>query len=151
MHKDKQVAQHAHHQPKPSRAPIKHSTAAQALPRINMVFPTPCSMPHRNPPHILIPRTQTTLDKYWTRKQTIPHTHAATTTKTHTRTPPSLNKETDPTPYRHPAIHAVTFNTRGMHNTILNLHRILNTTTKPIIIYHTEVNIAKSSQYGGKS
>jgi hypothetical protein len=49
-----------------------------------------------------------------------------------------LNKETGPKTYRHPAIHAVTFNTRGMHNTILDLNRILNSITKPSILYLTE-------------
>jgi len=51
-----------------------------------------------------------------------------------------LNKETDPKTYRHPAIHAVAFNTRGVHNNILDLHRILNSKTKPTILYLTETS-----------
>jgi len=94
-------------------------------------------MPHRHPPPISIPLTQTRLDKYWTRKNTIPH-KPQPTIETHTTPQPNLNKETDPIPYRHPAIYAVTFNTRGMHTTILNLHRILNSKSKPTILYLTE-------------
>ena len=40
--------------------------------------------------------------------------------------------------YRHPPIKAVTFNTRGMHSTILDLHHLLNTQSKLIIIHLTE-------------
>ena len=37
-----------------------------------------------------------------------------------------------------PTIITVTFNTMGMHNTILDLHHILSTPTKPTILHLTE-------------
>ena len=40
--------------------------------------------------------------------------------------------------YRYPPIKAVTFNTRGMHTTVLDLHNLLNTQTKSTIIHLTE-------------
>ena len=40
--------------------------------------------------------------------------------------------------YRHPPIKAVFFNTRGMHNTILDMHRILNTHAILTIFHLTE-------------
>ena len=39
---------------------------------------------------------------------------------------------------RYPSIKAVTFDKRGMHNTILHLHHILNAQSKPTIIHLTE-------------
>jgi hypothetical protein len=53
-------------------------------------------------------------------------------------TPTLSNNESGNIAYRHPAIHAVAFNTRGMHNTILDLHHILNSKHKPTIINLTE-------------
>ena len=41
---------------------IKHSSVAQASPRINMVFPTPSVMPHRNPSLNTSKYKQTTLE-----------------------------------------------------------------------------------------
>ena len=56
-------------------------------------------------------------------------------TKQHTNTQQgALDKDT----YIHPPIKAVTFTTRGMHNTILDLHHLLNTQTKATIIHLTE-------------
>ena len=40
--------------------------------------------------------------------------------------------------YRHPPIKAVTFNTRGMHNAILDLQNIMSTQKEPTIIHLTE-------------
>jgi hypothetical protein len=54
-------------------------------------------------------------------------------------TPKPPNKENDTTTYRHPTINSVTFNTRGMHTTILDLHYILNSKHKPTIIHLTEI------------
>jgi hypothetical protein len=42
------------------------------------------------------------------------------------------------TTYRHPANHAVAFNIRGIHNTILDLHHILNSKQKSAIIHLTK-------------
>ncbi len=53
-------------------------------------------------------------------------------------TPPPPSKDTDTITYRHPVIHAVTFNTRGMHITILDLHQILKSKHKQTIIHLTE-------------
>ncbi len=49
-----------------------------------------------------------------------------------------MSKEPDAKSFRHLAIHAVTFNTRGMHNTRMDLHHILNSQTKLTLLYLTE-------------
>ena len=46
------------------------------------------------------------------------------------------------TEYRHPSIKAVTFNTRGMHNTILDLQHVMNTHKIPTIIHLTETKLS---------
>jgi hypothetical protein len=120
----------------PTPKPNKRSSAEQAPPRINMAFPAPCTMPHK-PPTLPATPHQLTLDRFFTKKHTNTATQQpANTIRINTPTPPK--KETTNTSYRHPAIHAVTFNTRGMHNTILDLHRILNSKHKPTIINLTE-------------
>ena len=61
--------------------------------------------------------------------------HERTTNKTTSET---LYEALDKNACRHPPIKVVTFNTRGMHNTILYMHHILNTQIKPTIIHLTE-------------
>ncbi len=47
-----------------SQPTIKRSSAAQAPPRINMAFPVPSVMPHRNPPMDTTKYKETTLEQY---------------------------------------------------------------------------------------
>jgi hypothetical protein len=49
-----------------------------------------------------------------------------------------LSKVADTETYRHLVIHAVTFNTRGMRSTILDLHHILTSKIKPTMLYLAE-------------
>jgi hypothetical protein len=116
IQRSEHVAHHAHHQPKPNHTPIKRSSVAQAPPHISMAFPTPCSMPHKTPS---LPTTlsQPTLERFFTRNHTTDTLQPANPNRDSTPTQP--HKATTTSTYRHPAIHAVTFNTRGMHNTIL--------------------------------
>jgi hypothetical protein len=53
-------------------------------------------------------------------------------------TPTTMNKEPDTKSDRHPAIRAVAFNIRGMHNTILDLHHIINSEIRPTQLYLTD-------------
>jgi len=93
-------------------------------------------MPHKTP--TLPPKLyQPTLDRFFTRKRTTTITQQYANTD-RINTPTQSNMETATTTYRHPATHAVTFNTRGMHNTIMDLHHILNSKLKPTIIHLTE-------------
>jgi hypothetical protein len=48
---DNQQVRHAPVRPNLTLPPIKRSLAAQAPPRISMVFPAPCTMPYSNPPN----------------------------------------------------------------------------------------------------
>jgi hypothetical protein len=54
-------------QPQPT---IKHSSVAQAPPRIHMAFPAPSIMPHRNPPLSTTKYKQTTIEEYMRRHNT---------------------------------------------------------------------------------
>jgi hypothetical protein len=70
----------------------------------------------------------------WTQHTTTHTLHHAPTT--HTEPQANTRREDTTEPYRYPAIKAVTFNMRGMHNTILYLKRIFNTPTKPASLIH---------------
>ena len=48
------------------------------------------------------------------------------------------HETSDTNEYRHPRIKALILNTRGMHNTILDLQHIMNTQKKPSTIHLTE-------------
>jgi hypothetical protein len=101
-----------------------------------MTFPAPCAMPHK-PTILPTKQNQPTLDRYFTRKHITSTIHQPTETNRST-TPTSPNNEAATTSYRHPAIIAVTFDTRGIHNTIMDLHHILNSKQRPTIIHLTE-------------
>jgi hypothetical protein len=93
-------------------------------------------MSHK-PPTLPATPYQLTLDRFFTKK----HTNSATqqpANKNRKNTPTPPKKETTNTSYRHPAIHAVTFNLRGIYNTILDLRHIFNSKHKPRIINLTE-------------
>ena len=65
--------------------------------------------------------------------------HPTPTNTTHApKEPTKEHNIPNTTEYRHPHITAITFNTRGMHNTILDLNNIMNTKKKPTIIHLTE-------------
>ena len=66
------------------------------------------------------------------------NTQQATDEPPTTQYPKTQHESMDTTEYRHPPIKAVTFNTRDMHNTILDLQHIMNTQKKPTIIHLTE-------------
>jgi hypothetical protein len=119
-----------------THTPIKRSSAAQAPPRINMAFPAPCTMPFK-PPTLPSKHHQSTIERFFTKA----HSHLKPrhpTNTTRNKNNDALDKDNTNKSYRHPAIKAVTFNTRGMHNTILDIHRILSTDNKPTIISLTE-------------
>ena len=71
-------------------------------------------------------RTQSTMTKQANRKK-----HTKTTIDTQQEKHP--NEE-----YRNPTIKAITFGTRGMPNTILDLHHIINIPSKLILMYLSE-------------
>ena len=87
---------------------IKHSSVAQAPPRINMASPTPSVMPHRNPPMNTSKYKQTTLEQYknWTRTQGI-HTQQTTKEPQKTQHPKAQHESLETLEYRHPPIKAV--------------------------------------------
>jgi hypothetical protein len=106
-----------------------------------MAFPVTSVMPHRNPPMNTTKYKQTTLEQYmrWHKTQDISNRKPTQASIK----PNHKNKEYNTSTtneYRHPPIKAVTFNTRGMHNTILDLQTIMNTQKKPTIIHLTETN-----------
>ena len=81
---------------------------------------------------------QTTLEQYknWNRTRGT-HTQQATKEPEPPQYPKTQHESPETIEYRHPPIQSVTFNTRGMHNTILALQSIMNTQQKPTIIHIT--------------
>jgi len=121
--------QHQLESNKQTQPSIKHSSVVvQAPPRINMAFPAPSVMPQRNPPMNTSKNKQTTLENYknWNRSQGT-HTQHATKKPQTTQYPKTQHDSSEKIEYRYPSIKAFTFNTRDMHNTILDLQHIMNT------------------------
>jgi hypothetical protein len=104
-----------------------------------MAFPTPSVMPHQNPPMNTSKYKQNTLEQYknWTHTQGT-QTQQATKEPQTSQHPKTQHESLETFEYRHPPIKAVNFNTRDMHDTILDLQHIMNTPTTPSIIHLTE-------------
>jgi exonuclease III len=67
-----------------------------------------------------------------------PHHNTFPNTNPHTRNPYNTNRDNTPLTLHPPVITTLTFNTRGMHTTILDLQSLLNTQPKTNIIALTE-------------